>query len=77
MDIETMETLLVLAAIIGAAIIAALVYFIPSIVAYRRNHKYTLPIFIANIFFGVTLFGWVLLLIFSILNEFKGEDESS
>jgi hypothetical protein len=56
---------------IGLIIIASLVYFIPTFVACVNRHKYTIPIFIANIFFGVTVAGWAALLIFSILKEFR------
>jgi hypothetical protein len=56
---------------ISLLIIATLVYFIPTFVAIINRHKYTIPIFIANIFFGVTVAGWAVLLIFSILKEFR------
>lgn len=52
-------------------LIALIIYLIPTFIAIYYKHKYTLPIFIANIFFGVTVAGWAALLIFSILKDFR------
>jgi hypothetical protein len=35
------------------------VYFLPSIVAFARNHVQAAPIFVINLFLGWTLIGWV------------------
>jgi hypothetical protein len=45
------------------------IYFLPSIIAYRRKHKNLLAIFALNIFFGWTLFGWVGALVWSLLRR--------
>lgn len=42
------------------------VYFVPTFVAYGRQHHNRLPIFIANLFFGVTIIGYVIILIWSL-----------
>ena len=41
------------------------VYFIPSIVAVKRNHKNHMPIILLNIFLGWSLLGWVAALVWS------------
>jgi hypothetical protein len=56
-------------------IVASLCYLIPTFVAVVNKHKYALPIFIANLFFGVTVVGWAALLIFAILKEFRAENK--
>lgn len=43
----------------------AFVYFIPTINAKNRKHLNTEGIFILNFFFGWTLIGWVIALIWS------------
>lgn len=34
-------------------------YFLPSILAYRKKHKNRLPILLINIFLGATAVGWL------------------
>ena len=46
-------------------IIGAMIYFIPAANAHSRQHKSTAAIFAANLFFGWTLIGWLLCLIWS------------
>lgn len=55
----------------GLAIIAAVfaLYFLPLIVAYCRDHPNTLGIAILNIMLGWTLIGWVVALIWAVLQE--------
>lgn len=43
-------------------------YFLPSIIAVRRNHHNATAILILNIAFGWTLFGWVAALIWAVMN---------
>lgn len=40
-------------------------YFVPSMIAYWREHKQFVPLFIMNIFFGWTGIGWIICLIWS------------
>lgn len=35
-------------------------YFLPTIVASTRNHPNKIPIFVINLFLGLTLLGWVI-----------------
>lgn len=37
-------------------------YFLPTIVAWFRDSRLTAPVFILNLFFGWTFFGWVVAL---------------
>lgn len=41
------------------------IYFIPAIVAYNRNHHQEGAIFILNLFLGWTLLGWVAALVWA------------
>jgi Superinfection immunity protein len=40
-------------------LVSLLIYFLPSIVAFARQHVQAAPIFILNLFFGWTIVGWV------------------
>lgn len=37
-------------------------YFLPTIIAGSRGHQNTVPIFLINLFLGLTLVGWVIAL---------------
>jgi RsiW-degrading membrane proteinase PrsW (M82 family) len=50
-----METLVTL-------IIVVALYFIPTIIAEKRNHKNSSSILILNLFLGWTFLGWVIAL---------------
>ena len=41
------------------------IYFVPSIIAVKRNHKNHMPIILLNIFLGWSLLGWVAALVWS------------
>ena len=46
-------------------IIAALLYFVPSFVAFSRGHQNRAAILALNIFLGWTFIGWVVALVWS------------
>lgn len=46
--------------------IVAFVYFIPTIVAFKRGHHNRWPIAVLNFFLGYTAFGWIAALIWSL-----------
>jgi len=50
-----------------AVVLGLVVYFVPSIVAVKREppHPQLLPIFLLNLFLGWTLLGWVGALVWS------------
>jgi hypothetical protein len=45
------------------------VYFLPAIVARKRNHRNTVAIFVLNLFLGWTLIGWVAALVWALTND--------
>ena len=54
---------------IAGIALALAVYFIPSIVAHRKNHIQTTAITLLNIFLGWTFIGWVVALIWATMKE--------
>ncbi len=46
-------------------IVVILVYFLPTVIALSRGHLSALAIFLINLFFGWTLIGWLVALIWS------------
>ena len=59
--------------ILTAVLLTALVlvsfaiYFVPTIIAYVRDHHSVLAIFVANFFLGWTFLGWVGALVWSAM----------
>jgi len=53
-------------------LLAVSFYFIPSLVAMKRDHPNAVPIFLVNAFFGWTVIGWVGALVWSF-TAFKKE----
>lgn len=51
--------------LIGIGVIIA-IYFIPSIVAYQRQHHSAAAILVLNFFLGGTIIGWIIALIWSL-----------
>ena len=43
------------------------VYFLPSLIAFAREHKNKLAIFLLNLLLGWTVFGWVSSLVWSVV----------
>lgn len=41
-------------------------YFLPTIIASRKNHKDGTAIFVLNLFLGWTFVGWVIALVWSV-----------
>ena len=60
-------------AIIIMLIIGGIIYFIPTIVAYSREHHNFTAILLLNIFAGWTLLGWVGALIWAVAKPPKVE----
>ena len=46
-------------------LVAGLLYFLPTIIATRRNHKNMVSLFLFNLLLGWTFLGWVAALIWS------------
>ncbi len=43
-------------------------YFLPTLIAFLRNHKNKLAIFLLNLLLGWTVLGWVVSLVWSVMN---------
>ena len=52
---------------------AALIYFVPAIIAKRRHIENLEAIFLVNLVFGWTILGWIGALIWSIIEKQKGQ----
>ncbi len=50
--------------VVGVALIA--LHFLPGIIATRRHHRSALAIWLVNIFFGWTLIGWIVALVWAL-----------
>jgi len=48
-----------------AGLFAIVVYFVPSIIAYRRNMAAFAPLFLVNLFLGCTGIVWIVCLIWA------------
>jgi hypothetical protein len=57
----------------GAIIIFFAAYFLPSIIAGKRQHRNTTPITLSNLFFGWTIVGWLVCLIWSTSSNVAAE----
>jgi hypothetical protein len=44
-------------------------YFLPTIIAYRRKHRQKDPIFLINLFLGWTFICWIVSLIWSVSHQ--------
>ena len=42
-------------------------YFLPTLIAFLRQHKNKLAIFLLNLFLGWTVLGWVVSLVWSVI----------
>ncbi len=48
-----------------AVVVAALLYFLPALIALLRGHHNGFAIFLTNVLLGWTLIGWIIALIWS------------
>ncbi len=56
---------------IMAGVAACLLYFVPTIQAYKSRHKQRSAIFILNFFLGCTGAGWLLAMIWASNNNYE------
>ena len=42
-------------------------YFLPTLIAFLRNHKNKLAVFLLNLLLGWTVLGWVVSLVWSVM----------
>ena len=57
--------------ILIALIVGASLYFLPTIIVLARGRNDGCGIFLVNLFFGATIIGWVIALIWSLSGEGK------
>lgn len=57
--------------IILLIILAIILYFLPAIAACSRGHNNSTPIFITNLFFGVSVIGWIVCVIWAFSDNVK------
>jgi len=50
-----------------AVILIFTLYFLPSLIAFIRQHKNKLAIFLLNLLLGWTVLGWVVSLVWSVM----------
>lgn len=50
-------------------VVSLIIYLVPSIVAYYRNHRSGAAIMLVNILFGCTFIGWCVALIWSFTDS--------
>jgi Superinfection immunity protein len=51
--------------VIIVVVLAFCLHFLPTIIAFRRNHHNRVAIFLVNLFLGWTVLGWVAALVWS------------
>ena len=52
-------------------ILGGIIYFLPTIIALTRGRNDGCGIFLVNLFFGATIIGWIIALIWSLTGEGK------
>lgn len=50
-------------------VILLLLVFLPTVIAFNKEHKYSWVILFINVFFGFTFIGWSVALIWSIAGD--------
>ena len=48
------------------------IHFLPTFVAFVREHRHAVLILVLNVFFGWTIIGWLVLLIWAAVGEERG-----
>lgn len=71
-----MQTALLALAFIVAIVVILAVIFIPTVVAFRRQHPNRWLIFVVNLAFGGTIVGWVAALVWAMHYAHISEDGS-
>lgn len=61
-----MEGLVLVLVLLLAAVIGAVVYFLPTIIAFKRGKRNRGAIFALNLFLGWSLLGWVISLVWAV-----------
>jgi fluoride ion exporter CrcB/FEX len=48
-----------------------IIYFVPAMIANQKKHRQSSPILLVNLFFGWTILGWLIALIWSVSAQEK------
>jgi hypothetical protein len=48
-------------------VLISAIYFLPTLIAFLRQHKNSLAIFLLNLLLGWTVLGWVASLVWSVM----------
>lgn len=65
----TFNEYIIIAIVLVLILIASWAFFLPSYIAFSKNHKYRWIILFINFVFGFTLIGWFGALIWSIAGD--------
>lgn len=63
-------------AIIVLLLVAIVIYFIPSLIAFSRKHNNRVAILVCNFLFGWTFLGWGICLVWSFTHNVAAQDKS-
>lgn len=55
--------------ILGVLLLALVIFFLPTVIAFGKGHKYSWIILFINVVFGFTLIGWFGALIWSVAGD--------
>tara|TARA_R110000868_G_scaffold281159_12_gene541550 strand:- start:1280 stop:1480 length:201 start_codon:yes stop_codon:yes gene_type:complete len=55
--------------ILGVLLLALVIFFLPTVIAFGKGHKYCWIILFINVVFGFTLIGWFGALIWSVAGD--------
>jgi Superinfection immunity protein len=65
------DTTWIVIGVIVIAILVFMIYSLPTIIAFRRNHAYKWVIFAINLAFGASGLGWLVALVWAIYPQNK------
>lgn len=69
MDLFAPRHVLIILVVLFMTTVCGAIYFAPTIVAFARNHKNKIPILLTNFFFGWSVIGWIICLIWSVASQ--------
>ena len=78
-EVEPIDDKLSFVSVFGILIVVLIglvLYFVPTFVAFSRNHKNRVPILVLNVFLGGTVIGWVGALVWALLRDDKESGSS-
>jgi len=65
------ENILIGLVMMAAGILCLLLYFLPAIISFKREHEYRWAIFAINLFVGWSFIGWVVALVWAVMPKGK------